>query len=594
MGASGTEPGGGGEGLKRRGCSCGKNDFLPEESFESWGNYANALRSTPARFKDRFFTRSADSTELVEVKARSQHEMKKTLNWWDLIWFGLGAVIGAGIFVITGIEAKKHAGPAVVMSFAVSGLSALLSVFCYTEFAVEIPVAGGSFAYLRVELGDFVAYIAAGNILLEYVIGGAAVARSWTSYFTSLCNQDDSNAFRITVHGWSEDYKYLDPIAVGVIIFICILAVLSTKGSSRLNYVASIVHVIVILFIIIAGLTKADTDNYKEFAPNGARGIFQASAVLFFAYVGFDAVSTMAEETKNPARDIPIGLVGSMVITTTLYCLLAVTLCLMVPYQVIDEDAPFSKAFETVGMGWAKYVVAAGALKGMISVLLVGAVGQARYLTHIARTHMMPPWFAQVDAKTGTPVHATIVMLAATAVIAFFASLEILTNLLSISTLFIFSLVAIALLVRRYYVTGVTTDANRNKLILCIVMILAGAIATSAYWGVSHDWVGYCVTAPIWFLGTLGIWFLVPQARSPKLWGVPLVPWLPSLSIGINIFLLGSIDGASFVRFAVWTVIILVYYIFFGLHASYDTAKDSEAKRLEGGKYETKVEGTKP
>ncbi|PRQ29608.1 putative amino acid/polyamine transporter I, cationic amino acid transporter [Rosa chinensis] len=580
MGMSGTEPSGGGEGLKRWGCSCGKNDFLPEESFESWGNYANALRSTPARFKDRFFTRSAYSTELVEVKARSQHEMKKTLDWWDLIWFGLGAVIGAGIFVLTGFEAKKHAGPAVVVSYVVSGVSALLSVFCYTEFAVEIPVAGGSFAYLRVELGDFVAYIAAGNILLEYVIGGAAVARSWTSYFTSLCNQDDSNAFRITVHGWSEDYKYLDPIAIGVIIFICILAVLSTKGSSHLNCVASIVHVIVILFIIIAGLlaglTKADTDNYKEFAPNGARGIFQASAVLFFAYVGFDAVSTMAEETKNPARDIPIGLVGSMVITTTLYCLLAVTLCLMVPYQVIDENAPFSKAFETVGMDWAKYVVAAGALKGMTSVLLVGAVGQARYLTHIARTHMMPPWFAQVDAKTGTPVHATIVMLAATAVIAFFTSLDILANLLSISTLFIFSLVAIALLVRRYYVTGVTTDANRNKLILCIVMILGGAIATSSYWGVSHDWVGYCVTAPIWFLGTLGIWFLVPQARSPKVWGVPLVPWFPSLSIGINIFLLGSIDGASFVRFAVWTVITLVYYIFFGLHASYDTAKDSE------------------
>ncbi|XP_004293998.1 PREDICTED: cationic amino acid transporter 1-like [Fragaria vesca subsp. vesca] len=594
MGASGTEPSaGGGEGLtKRRGCSCSKEDFLPEESFESWGNYVNALRSTPARFKDRFLTRSADSTELVEMKARSQHEMKKTLNWWDLIWFGIGAVIGAGIFVLTGIEAKNHAGPAVVMSYVVSGVSALLSVFCYTEFAVEIPVAGGSFAYLRVELGDFVAYIAAGNILLEYVIGGAAVARSWTSYFTTLCNRN-SNDFRITVDGWSENYKYLDPIAIGVIICICILAVMSTKGSSRLNYIASIVHVIVILFIIIAGLTKADTNNYKDFAPHGARGIFQASAVLFFAYVGFDAVSTMAEETKNPARDIPIGLVGSMVITTTVYCLLAVTLCLMVPYGMIDEQAPFSKAFETVGMSWAKYVVAAGALKGMTSVLLVGAVGQARYLTHIARTHMLPPWFAQVDAKTGTPVHATIVMLAATAVIAFFTSLDVLANLLSISTLFIFSLVATALLVRRYYVTGVTTDANRNKLIVCISMIYGGAIATSAYWGVSDDWVGYCATAPIWFLGTLGIWFLVPQARSPKLWGVPLVPWLPALSIGINIFLLGSIDGDSFIRFAAWTVIILVYYIFFGLHASYDTAKDSEAKKLEGGKYETKIEGTK-
>ena len=143
MGASGTEPsGGGGEGLKRRSCACGKDDFLPEESFESWGNYVNALRSTPARFKDRLLTRSADSTELVEVKARSQNEMKKTLNWWDLIWFGMGAVIGAGIFVLTGLEAKDHAGPAVVMSYVVSGVSALLSVFCYTEFAVEIPVAG--------------------------------------------------------------------------------------------------------------------------------------------------------------------------------------------------------------------------------------------------------------------------------------------------------------------------------------------------------------------------------------------------------------------------------------------------------------------
>lgn len=143
MGASGTEPsGGGGEGLKRRSCTCGKDDFLPEESFQSWGNYVNALSSTPARFKDRFLTRSDDSTELVEVKARSQNEMKKTLNWWDLIWFGMGAVIGAGIFVLTGLEAKDHAGPAVVMSYVVSGVSALLSVFCYTEFAVEIPVAG--------------------------------------------------------------------------------------------------------------------------------------------------------------------------------------------------------------------------------------------------------------------------------------------------------------------------------------------------------------------------------------------------------------------------------------------------------------------
>uniref|UniRef100_A0A7N0U2K8 Cationic amino acid transporter C-terminal domain-containing protein n=1 Tax=Kalanchoe fedtschenkoi TaxID=63787 RepID=A0A7N0U2K8_KALFE len=577
MGGGGAADSSGG--IRKRGCFCSKNDFLPEESFQSLDNYIQALKETPTRLVDRIFTRSLDSTE-HEVKIRSQHEMKKTLNWWDLIWFGIGAVIGAGIFVLTGLEARDHAGPAVVLSFVISGVSAMLSVFCYTEFAVEIPVAGGSFSYLRVELGDFMAFIAAGNILLEYVIGGAAVARSWTSYFATLCNRSPES-FRIHVDGLAEDYSHLDPIAVAIITLVCIIAVKSTKGSSLFNYIASVVHVVVILFIIIAGLTKADTKNYTDFAPYGARGIFTASAVLFFAYIGFDAVSTMAEETKNPARDIPIGLVGSMAITTVAYCLLAITLCLMQSYKTIDVDAPFSVAFEAAGMGWAKYIVAAGALKGMTTVLLVSAVGQARYLTHIARTHMMPPWLALVNAETGTPVNATIAMLAATAVIGFFTKLDILSNLLSISTLFIFMLVAVALLVRRYYVSGVTTDDDRNKLIGCLVGIIGSSVGTALYWALSPDgWIGFCITVPIWFLSTAALRVFVPHAREPKLWGAPLVPWLPSVSIAINIFLLGSIDGASFIRFGIWTGCLLVYYLLFGLHAAYDTAKASDLESI--------------
>ncbi|KAJ0081733.1 hypothetical protein Patl1_11264 [Pistacia atlantica] len=587
MGSEGV----GNEGLRKRGCSCTKNDFLPEESFQSWGNYVQALKETPLRLKDRILTRSLDTTELFEIKARSQHEMKKTLTWWDLMWFGIGAVIGAGIFVLTGLEARDDAGPAVVLSYVVSGISAMLSVFCYTEFAVEIPVAGGSFAYLRIELGDFVAFVAAGNILLEYVIGGAAVARAWTSYFATLCNKQPDD-FRIIAHSLPDDYGHLDPIAVAVAASVCILAVLSTKGSSRFNYIASVIHVIVILFIIIAGFINADTNNYRDFAPYGARGVFKASAVLFFAYVGFDAVSTMAEETKNPAKDIPIGLVGSMVVTITAYCLLAIALCMMQPYKQINADAPFSVAFSAVGWDWAKYIVAAGALKGMTTVLLVSAVGQARYLTHIARTHMMPPWLAQVHGKTGTPINATVVMLTATAIIAFFTKLDILSNLLSISTLFIFMLVAMALLVRRYYVSGVTTPADRNKLITCLLLILGSSIATAAYWGMSeHGWVGYVITVPIWLLSTIGLWLFVPHARAPKLWGVPLVPWLPSASIAINVFLLGSIDKASFERFGIWTALLLVYYLFFGLHASYDTAKASGENNKIGEGWKNVEEG---
>ncbi|GKV32082.1 hypothetical protein SLEP1_g40713 [Rubroshorea leprosula] len=293
----------------------------------------------------------------------------------------------------------------------------------------------------------------------------------------------------------------------------------------------------------------------------------------------------MAEETKNPARDIPIGLVGSMTIITVAYCLLAMALCLMQPYQQIDPNAPFLVAFEAIGMNWAKYIVAIGGLEGMTTVLLAIVVGQARYLTHIARTRMMPHWLAQINPKTGTPINATIVTLAATAIIAFFTELDILTNLAAISTLFIFTLVAIALLVRRYHVSGVTTPADRNKLIICIAFILVSSAATTAYWALSsdNDWIAYAITAPIWFLATLALQVIVPKARTPKLWGVPLVPWLPSASIAINIFTLGSIDRASFIRFAVRTGIVLIYYFLVGLHASYDTAKGHGENQAAGG-----------
>ncbi|KAI4988253.1 hypothetical protein ZWY2020_029883 [Hordeum vulgare] len=584
-------------GVRRPAGCCGGGVF-PEESFASWGAYGRALLETGPRLRDRLTARSAVDVEVHAVKGRSGADMRRELNWWDLAWFGVGAVIGAGIFVLTGQEAKEAAGPAVVLSYAVSGVSAMLSVFCYTEFAIEIPVAGGSFAYLRVELGDFMAFIAAGNILLEYCIGGAAVARSWTSYFATLLNHHP-NDFRIHATSLAEDYSRLDPIAVVVITLICLFAVLSTKGSSRFNYILSIVHFAVIIFIIGAGLSKAKVSNFTaDFAPYGARGVFAASAVLFFAYIGFDAVSTMAEETKNPAKDIPVGLVGAMALTTVVYCVLAVTLCLMQPYKDIDPDAPFSVAFSAVGMDWAKYIVAFGALKGMTTVLLVSAVGQARYLTHIARTHMAPPCLAVVSPRWGTPVRATVTMLAATAIIAFFTDLGILSNLLSISTLFIFMLVAVALLVHRYYVSGETTAANRTKLVSCIAVILAASVGTAVYWGLAVDggWVAYAVTVPAWFVATLYLQLGVPKARVPKMWGVPLVPWLPSASIFINIFLLGSIDGKSFMRFGIWTVALLVYYFFVGLHASYDTAKvlaaeAATARVEEGGQKAVEITG---
>ncbi|KAL5978609.1 Catabolite repression protein cat5 [Asimina triloba] len=554
---------------------CSKDDFFPEKSFQSWSAYGAALSQTGFQIRDRLLSRSDDARELGELRDRSENAMKRCLNWWDLTWFGFGSVIGAGIFVLTGQEAHEHAGPSIVLSYVASGVSAMLSVFCYTEFAVEIPVAGGSFAYLRVELGDFAAFIAAANLLLESVVGGAAVSRSWTSYFATLLNREP-NSLRIRTN-LANDFNLLDPIAVVVLTVASSITMISTRKTSHLNWIASAVNTFVILFVIIAGFAHADTANLSPFMPHGAQGLFRAAAVVYFAYGGFDNIATMAEETRNPSRDIPLGLLGSMSIITVIYCLMALSLGMMQKYTEIDTNAAYSVAFQSVGMKWAKYLVALGALKGMTTVLLVGALGQARYVTHIARAHMIPPLFALVHPKTGTPIYAGIFLTVSSACLAFFSGLDVLSTLLSISTLFIFMMMAVALLVRRYYARGITPRSNLLKLTAFLMIIIASSMGTSAYWGLRPTgWLGYVITVPLWFLGTAGIALFLPQQRTPKVWGVPLVPWLPSLSIATNLFLMGSLEASAFWRFGVCSLLMLIYYAFVGVHATYDMAHQEE------------------
>ncbi|KAJ7566765.1 hypothetical protein O6H91_02G117500 [Diphasiastrum complanatum] len=551
-----------------------KDAMLPEPSFQSWPAYRSALRNTGLRFRERVFARTSVQAEVEDITLRSKNKLTKSLNWWDLLWLSIGAVVGAGIFVVTGEQARDVVGPGIIISNVVAGISSMLSVFCYTEFSIEVPVAGGSYAFLRVEMGEFVAFIAAGNILLEYLIGQGAIARAWTSYFATLINKEPD---QLRIHtNLANNFNLLDPIAA-IVIWISGLAVIfSTRVTSTLNWIASLVNMVVIGFVICGGLTHADIANFRPFLPFGVKGIFSAAAIVYFAYLGFDAVATMAEETKNPARDIPIGLLGSMSIVTVIYCLMALALCLMQKYSDLNKDAPFSFAFRAVGWRWAQYLVALGALKGMTTVLLVGNVSQARYITHMARTHMISPWFAHVNASTHTPIRATVVMLLLASIIGFFTSLGTLTSLLSISTLTIFMLVAVALIIRRYYIPEQTPPATLRLLISLLLIIIAASIGISAYWALSSGWIPHIILFTIWFAATFSIWFFIPRVRQPKVWGVPLVPWIPSLSIGINIFLLGSVDRDSYIRFGVMTVIILLYYICFGLHATYDAAMEIE------------------
>ncbi|XP_048131165.1 cationic amino acid transporter 8, vacuolar-like [Rhodamnia argentea] len=561
-----------------------KQDFFPEESFVNFASYRKALSQTCPRLRDRILDRSTQTKELVELKKESENDMKRCLNWWDLMWLCFGSVVGSGIFVITGQEAHDHAGPAIVLSYAISGLSALLSAFCYTEFAVEIPVAGGSFSFLRIELGDFIAFIAAGNILLEAIVGAAGLGRSWTSYFASMI-KNDPDFLRLHVNGLAEGFNLLDPLAVVVLVVANSIAMAGTKQASCLNWISSVVSAGVIVLIIALGFSHGHVSNLVPFFPQGASGVFAAAAIVYWSYTGFDMVATMAEETKKPSRDIPIGLAGSMTVITVIYCLMALALTMMQKYTEIDRNAAYSVAFSRMGMKWAKYVISICALKGMTTSLLVGALGQARYMTQIARAHMIPPWFALVHPKTGTPINATLLITVLSAVVAFFSSLDVLSSVLSFSTLFIFMLMAIALLVRRYYVKGETPKSDLHKLLVYLFVIVASCIGGTAIWGSnSGGWIGYIVAVIFWFLGTLGMQ-LLPQRRAPQLWGIPLVPYLPSLSIGMNIFLIGSLGSEAFWRFFICTAVMILYYLFVGLHATYDVAHHiAQESKVEDGK----------
>nr|GMD36689.1 cationic amino acid transporter 8, vacuolar [Ipomoea batatas] len=561
-----------------------KTDFFPEPTFENFSTYLHALGRTPGRLKDRVLARSDEATEMVELKKESENEMQKCLTWWDLMWLGFGSVVGSGIFTITGLEARYEAGPSIVLAYAISGLSALLSVFCYTEFSVEIPIAGGSFSFLRVELGDFVAFLAAGNLLLEAIVGAAGLGRSWSSYFSSLIS-NNADFWRIKIDSFAEGFNLLDPTAVVILAIANGIAMTGTRHTSILNWLSSIITALIIVFIIVVGFINAKTENLSPFVPYGAGGVFRAAAVVYWSYTGFDMVATMAEETKKPSRDIPLGLVGSMSIITVVYCLMSLALTMMVKYTMIDADAPFSVAFEGIGMKWAKYLVSVCALKGMTTSMLVGSMGQARYTTQIARAHMIPPWFSLVHPRTGTPIYATLLTTITSCIISFFTSLDVLSSVFSFSTLSIFMLMAVALLVRRYYVKGQTTRGDYIRFLVCLFVIIGSSIGVTVLWNRdSRGWVGYTVGGVLWGLGTLGMG-LLPKKRVPKVWGVPLVPLLPSLSIGMNLFLIGSLGAAAFWRFFVCSAVMVVYYLLVGVHTTYDMAHQSHPDlRTEEGR----------
>ncbi|WVZ88410.1 hypothetical protein U9M48_034936 [Paspalum notatum var. saurae] len=564
-------------------------------SFSSLRAYGRALADAPRRVARRACAATSPADEAGRARARSGAAMARALRWWDLVGLGLGGMVGAGVFVTTGRAARLYAGPGVVASYAVAGLCALLSAFCYTEFAVDLPVAGGAFSYLRVTFGEFAAFLTGANLIMEYVFSNAAVARSFTAYLGTAVGVDAPSRWRIAVPGLPDGFNRLDLVAVAVILLISLCICYSTKESSVVNMALTAVHVAFILFVIAMGFAHGDARNLTRpadpasspggFFPHGAAGVFNGAAMVYLSYIGYDAVSTMAEEVARPARDIPIGVSGSVILVTALYCLMAASMSMLLPYDAIDLEAPFSAAFRgRERWGWVSNVVGAGASLGILTSLMVAMLGQARYLCVIGRSGVMPAWLARVSPRTATPVNASAFLGVLTAALALVTELDVLLNLVCIGTLFVFYMVANAVVYRRYAGTG-SGGAAWPTLAFLLAFSLA-ALAFTLVWklvppehgGVRAGLLAACAAAAAGMVGAFQA--LVPQAQPPGLWGVPGMPWVPAASVFLNVFLLGSLDRPSYVRFGCFSAAAVLVYVLYSVHASYDA---EESGALDGG-----------
>jgi len=484
--------------------------------------------------------------------------LKKVLDWKDLTMLGIGGIIGAGVFVLTGVAAESKAGPAVAISYTLASVASLFSALCYSEFASEFPIAGGAFNYVAMTFGELLAWIVGCNLILEYTLSAAAIARGFSSYLSTLFGMHPT-ALIVNLGPLPLDFT-----ALTVIILLCAILAYGIEESSKFNIVITGLNVATILVVFVAGVGQIDTANYNPFNPYGVRGIFAGASIVFFSFIGFDTVSTAAEETKNPAFDLPVGIVGSLGICTILYVLMCLVITGMVPYSQIDTNAPFSAAFDAAGMAWVSRIVSLGAVAGITTSIMVSLLGQTRIYLVLAREGLLPPVFAKVHETRGTPVFATAVTAVTAGLLSFLFDIEILAELVSIGTLFVFACVCGAVLWRRYRV--------EERPALPLGWRLATVVALSVTIGeVSRFEEPFWIIIPllVFLAGVAYSLSFLPLAEDgPRNFKVPFVPYVPVLGIFSAIYLIGSLGILAYIRFVVWSAISIVLYLFYGVHYS--------------------------
>ena len=396
--------------------------------------------------KDIFRTKG-----IGEFISETQKEggMNKVLGTFGLTMLGIGCIIGTGIFVLTGIAAANYSGPALVISFVIAAIACCCAALCYSEFAAMVPVAGSAYTYGYVALGEFWAWIIGWDLILEYAFAVSTVAIGWSGYFNNILNNIGITLPQLLTTAPHEGGIVNLPamLIIGLVTWINIIGV---RQSSTFNNVIVIIKLAVVFLFIALGFSHVDPANWNPFMPYGWSGVFAGASIIFFAYIGFDAVSTAAEEVKNPQKDLPRGIILSLIICTLLYIVVSAILTGIVPYfEFKDTAAPVAFALQQAGYHWGAAIISLGAICGLTSVILVMLFAQGRILFVMARDGLLPNFFGHVHPKYKTPARSTLLIGIITAVVAGVLPINVVAELTNIGTLCAFMIVAAAVIVLR-------------------------------------------------------------------------------------------------------------------------------------------------
>ena len=428
---------------------------------------------------------------LAETEDQS-HSLKKTLGPFSLIAMGIGAIIGTGIFVLTGVASAQYTGPSLTISFVVAGIVSAFAALCYSEVASRVPIAGSAYTFAYASLGEFIAWIIGWDLVLEYALGAATVSVGWSGYFYTVVK----NIFGFTIpQQWMHNPFDTGPMgeplhgvmnlpAFCIILLIGFLLYRGTRESAVVNNVIVTIKVCIVLFFIAVGLGHVNTANWTPYFPYTLGGTFFGAFFVFFAYIGFDAVSTAAEESKNPKKDMPIGIIGSLAVCTVLYIIVAAILTGMVPYNHLNVPQPVAYAVEQVGLGWASAIIALGAIAGLTTVLLVMMFGQTRVFFAMSRDGLLPAFFSKVHPKFRTPSVTTVIFTILIAIVGSLTPISILGELTNTGTLFAFVLVSIALpILRKKYPTTQGYEVPGGRMLIPVISaVLSGLLFLAPAW----------------------------------------------------------------------------------------------------------------